>query len=179
MNPPVTVEPELERSETHRHRSTNRLGVAGTVLNLIGLGLAIYLTYEHFSSSASFICPANSFIDCEKVTESSYSTFLGVPVALAGLFYFVVALPLFVPAAWRSASPWFQWARWAWSAVGMVSVFWLIYGELDLGAICLYCTGVHIVTFGLLVLTAVGSVLLVDTDGDPDDGMIPAGDPGS
>lgn len=144
------------------------LGIVGTVLTLIGLGLAIYLTYEHYSSTASFLCPVNSVIDCEKVTQSRYSEFMGVPVAPAGLFYFVVAFPLFLPMAWRSVSPWFQRARWLWSAIGMASVLWLIYGELELGAICLYCTGVHVVTFGLLVVTAIGSVVLIDDPGEPD-----------
>lgn len=149
-----------------RTRFATRFGVTGTILAGVGLGLSIYLTYEHYSSSASFLCPANSTINCEKVTESSFSEFLGVPVALAGLFYFVVAIPLIVPAAWRSTNVWFDRARWVWVAIGMISVFWLIYGELDVGAICLYCTGVHVVTFALLVLTAVGSVMLIDADAD-------------
>ena len=153
-------------------RTATRFGVAATVLNIIGLGLAIYLTYEHYSATPSFFCPANTTINCEKVTTSSYATFHGVPVAVAGLFYFVVSIPLQLPVAWRSDAPWVRMARWAWAAIGMISVFWLIYGELDLGAICLYCTGVHLVTFLLLVLTAIGSASLIPTDdpgelGDP------------
>ncbi len=168
MNPVVATVAD-PATDTARERLANRLGIVGAALGVVGLGLAIYLTYEHYSTEASFYCPAGTVLNCEKVTESSYSTFLGVPVALAGLFYFVVAIPLFLPAAWRSINPVVQRARWAWVAVGMVSVFWLIYGELDVGAICLYCTGVHVVTFALLVLTAIGSVLLVDDDGDFDD----------
>ncbi len=150
-------------------RTAGRYGVAATVLNLIGLGLAIYLTVEHYSASPSFLCPANSTINCEKVTTSSYATFAGVPVVLAGLVYFVVSIGLHLPAAWRSPSAWLRRARFAWVAVGMISVFWLIRAELELGAICIYCTGVHIVTFLLLVLTAIGSAsLLPDDDGDDD-----------
>lgn len=154
-------------------RAATRLGVVASGLVLVGLGLSTYLTIEHYSASPTYACPSNSVIDCMKVTQSSYSTFLGVPVALAGLAYFVVGLPLHLPAAWRSSRDWVTRARWAWAGIGMVSVFWLIYGELEVGAICLYCTGVHVVTFALLVLTAIGSVVLLpdgaadDLDADP------------
>jgi uncharacterized membrane protein len=138
-----------------------RYGIVATVLNLIGLGLAIYLTVEHYSTTPSFACPATGAIDCLKVTTSNYSNFHGIPVAPAGLAYFVVSIPLHLPVAWRSANAWIARARWAWVAVGMASVFWLIHAELELGALCLYCTGVHVVTFLLLVVTAIGTASIV------------------
>lgn len=138
-----------------------RYGVVATVLNLIGLGLAIYLTVEHYSTTPSFACPATGAIDCLKVTTSNYSNFHGIPVAPAGLLYFVVSIPLQLPVAWRSANAWIARARWVWVAVGMASVFWLIHAELELGAICLYCSGVHVVTFLLLVVTAIGTASIV------------------
>ncbi len=147
-------------------RAATRLGVAATALVVIGLGLSVYLTVEHFSAAPRYACPTTTVVDCVKVTSSSYSTFLGVPVAVAGVVYFVVASPLYLPVAWRSGNAWIQRARWAWAGIGMVSVFWLIYGELDVGAICLYCTGVHLVTFGLLVLTTLGSAVLIGGTAD-------------
>lgn len=141
--------------------TATRIGVAATALAVVGLGLSIYLTVEHFSATPNYACPVTSVVNCEKVTASSYSTFLGVPVAVAGVVYFVVAVLVHLPAAWRSPSVWLTRARWAWAGIGMLSVFWLVYGELDVGAICLYCTGVHVVTFALLVVTAVGSAVLV------------------
>ncbi len=150
-------------------RTATRIGVAATTLAVVGLGLSIYLTVEHFSATPDYACPVTSVVNCEKVTSSSYSAFLGVPVAVAGVVYFVVAVLVHLPAAWRSRSVWLTRARWAWAGIGMVSVFWLVYGELDVGAICLYCTGVHLVTFALLILTAVGSALLVPGGGTSDD----------
>lgn len=152
------------------NRTAGRYGLVATVLNIIGLGLAIYLTVEHYSTSPSFACPETGTVNCVKVTTSSYSTFLGVPVVLAGLVFFVVSIGLHLPAAWRSPKVWLTRARWAWAVIGMISVFYLIYGELSVGAICLYCTGVHIVTFLLLVITAIGSAALI-----PDEDLI-AGD---
>ena len=150
-------------------RRASRIGWVASVLNLIGIGLAIYLTVEHYSTTPTFACPATGAIDCLKVTTSQYSNFHGIPVAPAGLFYFVVSLPLQLPIAWRSTNVWLTRACWAWVAVGILGVFWLVHAELTLKAICLYCTGVHVVTFLLLVVTAVGAATLVPLEVDAAD----------
>lgn len=147
-------------------KPATRFGVVATVLNIIGLGLAVYLTIEHYATTPSFACPVTGAIDCLKVTTSNYSNFHGVPVAPAGLAYFVVSFGLHLPPAWRSTNAWLGRARWAWVALGMASVFWLIHAELELGAICLYCTGVHVVTFLLLVVTAIGTASLAPAPED-------------
>jgi uncharacterized membrane protein len=66
------------------------------------------------------------------------------------------------PWAWRARARWIHVARFALSIVSMCFVLWLIYAEIEIiGAICLYCTGVHLVTFTLLiVLTRVSPVQL-------------------
>ncbi len=150
-------------------RAATRFGIAASALSLVGLGLSIYLTVEHYSSSPSYLCPANSVLNCERVTESAYATFAGVPVAVLGIVYFVASVPLHLPVAWRARNLHLERARWAWAAVGMVAVFWLIWGELEVGAICVYCTGVHLATFGLLVLTAIGSAWLTPEEDPTDD----------
>ena len=80
-------------------RTATRFGVAGSALNAVGFGLSVYLTVEHFSATPSYLCPSNSVLNCLKVTESSYSEFLGIPVAIAGVVYFLVSVPLHLPAA--------------------------------------------------------------------------------
>ena len=156
-----------DTSQQRANRFANRIAIVATVLNVIGLGLALYLTIEHYSATPSYACPVNSVLDCAKVTSSSYSSFMGVPVAPMGLVYFLVSIPLHLPVAWRSTVKWVGIARWVWVALGMASVFWLIRAELELEAMCLYCTGVHVVTFLLLVLVALGSgmrPIVIDDD---------------
>jgi uncharacterized membrane protein len=96
-----------------------------------------------------------------------------IPVAILGLAFYVAAVPLFSPWAWRLTgririSPW-RWRPVAWLAVtqrglgwlrlasvivGMGFVMYLIYAEVyQIGDVCEYCTGVHIVTFLLFCLT--------------------------
>lgn len=129
--------------------------VAGLVLCLAGLGVATYLTIEHFNTSLQLACPDTGRINCQKVTTSQYSHVAGMPVAVLGLVYFVVSLGLFSPQAWRSSSPAVRWARLGWVVVGMVMVLYLVWAELfGVSAICLWCTSVHAITFLLFVLTA-------------------------
>ena len=129
--------------------------VTTLVLAVAGLLAAAYLTFEHFTSSTSLACPDTGKINCAKVTSSSYSTFLGIPVALLGLVFFLVLIPLVVPAAWRAEGPRVHLARLGWVSLGMLSVLYLVWAELfQVRAICLWCTGVHVVTtlvFGLVV----------------------------
>jgi uncharacterized membrane protein len=135
-------------------------------LALIGLGLSIYLTYLHFNHSTTFAgCPATSHVNCLKVTTSSQSEIFGhIPVAVTGLIYYVVMVALVSPWAWRMANPWVWWARLAGAIGGVGMVAYLVFVEaVQLKAICLYCTGVHIITF-LLFLAILAAYLLRPLD---------------
>jgi uncharacterized membrane protein len=133
--------------------------IAGLTLSLIGLGLAGYLTYEHYTSSTSLTCPAGGgIVNCLKVTTSQYSKIGGVPVALLGLIFFLVMVPLQTRRAWASASTVLRSARVVWSVVGVGTAVWLVYAELfKLNAVCLWCTFVHIVSLLLFIVTAFGT----------------------
>jgi uncharacterized membrane protein len=135
--------------------------IAGLALSVVGLGLAGYLTYEHYTSSASLSCPAGGgIVDCLKVTTSQYSKIGGVPVALLGLVFFVVMVPLQTRPAWASPSPVLRTARVVWSVVGVGTAVWLVYTELfKLHAVCLWCTFVHIVSLLLFIVTAFGTAV--------------------
>jgi uncharacterized membrane protein len=135
-------------------------------LSIIGLGLSIYLTYEHFSGSNSLAgCPQGPTENCLKVTTSSQSEIFGhIPVSLTGLIYFVALVALCTPWAWRIANDWITWLRLAAVISGVGMVAYLVFVETaQLKAICLYCTGVHITTF-LLFLTVLAAYLLPPLD---------------
>lgn len=132
--------------------------VSSLLLSLVGLATSAYLTYEHYSTSATLACPETGAINCVKVTTSSYSELAGVPVALLGLLFYVGVTTLCLPALWRSASPWVSRARLLAVASGVVFVLYLVWTELfRIDAICLWCTAVHVTTvalFGVVVLAA-------------------------
>jgi len=124
------------------------------VLSLAGLGVSIYLTIAHFTDKPLAGCSESGAINCTKVTTSPQSFVFGIPVAVLGLAFFIAAVGLMSPWAWRWARREVALIRIASLVVGIGFVLYLIYAELFIiGAICLYCTSVHAITFLLFVLT--------------------------
>ena len=90
-----------------------------------------------------------------------------IPVAILGLAYYVAAIPLFSPWGWRwkgiprlgVTQRVIGWIRLGSAIVGMGFVMYLIYAEFQIGSVCEYCSGVHIVTFLLFCLTVVAGAL--------------------
>jgi uncharacterized membrane protein len=128
--------------------------LATLLFSVLGLADSIYLVYQHFSHAASFAgCPDNSGINCEAVTTSAWSHLFGMPVSVLGLAFFVFMVAVNSRWGWRARWQVVHWARLASVIVGMVFVLYLVWAELyRIGAICLYCTGVHGITFILFAL---------------------------
>jgi uncharacterized membrane protein len=143
-----------------RTRNVRWAWPASLPLAVIGLALSGYLTYAHYQK-VKLICSDKGTINCAKVTTSSQSEIFGhIPVALTGLVFYVVMVALVTPWAWRATNPWIGRARLAGAVAGMGMVCYLVFVEaVQLKAICLYCTGVHTVTF-LLFLTILAAYLL-------------------
>ncbi|HEX7164695.1 MAG TPA: vitamin K epoxide reductase family protein [Trebonia sp.] len=133
------------------------LQVVSFVLAILGLAISAYETYAHFNGSHLAGCPTggNGTFNCTAVITSPQSMVFGViPVAILGLLFYVAAVPLFSPWAWRMQRREVHLVRLGSVIVGMGFVMYLIYVELyQIGDICEYCTGVHIVTFLLFCIT--------------------------
>jgi uncharacterized membrane protein len=72
-----------------------------------------------------------------------------------GLGFFVVMSILSSPRVWRRSARWLALSRTVLAGTGLLFILWLIAAEvLIIGHVCLWCTGVHVVTIALvLVLT--------------------------
>ena len=122
------------------------------LLAIIGLGISTYLTIVHFDTAIQITCVNKAGFNCAKVTTSGESYFLGIPVAVLGLFQYVAMVGLCSPWAWRSPRREIHLARLAFAVVGMGFVLWLFSAEaLIIKAFCLWCSGVHVVTFIMLI----------------------------
>jgi uncharacterized membrane protein len=140
------------------------------LLTAIGIGLATYLTIAHYDTHISLVCSAKGAIDCEAVTTSAQSKVFGIPVALLGLAYFVGMIPWHLPVAWRSADPRIRIGRLIYGLSGIGFVCYLVYAEaVIIKKVCLWCTGVHITTLVLFVVTVFASALSIPTDAVTDD----------
>lgn len=132
---------------------------------ITGLVVSTYLTIEHFTSSTTLACPDTGRVNCAKVTSSSYSTVVGVPVALLGLLFFLALLPLLTPTAWGATSSWVRRARLAMVTVGLVFVLYLVWAELfRIHAICLWCTAVHLTTLAVFTLVVFAEAYRVPSE---------------
>lgn len=128
---------------------------------VLGLLVSVYLTYEHYTGSSTLACPATGAIDCAKVTSSAWASILGVPVAPLGVVFFAVMLVLCRPTMLRRDDRRLDLARLGFCGVGLVMALYLLWVELfQVHAICLWCTGVHILTFLLFATLLIGNVFV-------------------
>jgi uncharacterized membrane protein len=123
-------------------------------LSLAALGVSIYLTIVHYSSTNLLVCSASGTINCEKVVTSPQSMVFGVfPVAVLGLAFYVFMVAINTPWAWRSPLRLIWWARLGGIITGIGFVLYLLYAEfIQIRNICLWCTSVHAITFVLFVM---------------------------
>jgi uncharacterized membrane protein len=158
------------------------------LLAIAGLGVSAYLTYTHFTDAKILGCAESGTVDCTKVTTSSQSMVFGIfPVALLGLLFYVFAVPLLSPWAWRlrpaavrpspSPGPWglsrlthnLGTIRLVSLIAGMGFVIYLLYAELfQIDAICLYCTSVHAITFLIFILVVLAAAVWGVRPSEPD-----------
>jgi uncharacterized membrane protein len=133
-------------------------------LCILGLGLSTYTLWVHYHPSA-LACPlASGTVDCQAVLTSAQSVVLGIPVPAFGLAFFFGVGVLCLPTAWHSARPGVHWARLTWVVVGIGMVVYLITTELfTIRKICLWCTGVHIVTFALFIIVVTSTPALLQS----------------
>lgn len=118
------------------------------VLATVGLGVASYLTYVHYSGSPP-VCTAGG--SCLKVQTSIYSKLAGVPVALMGLIGYVAILASLLAPENEST----RFATLVFTLAGFGFSGYLTYRELfSIHAICEWCaSSAAIMT--ILVLLAI------------------------
>jgi uncharacterized membrane protein len=133
--------------------SRRALKMTMIVLTTIGLGVASYLTYVHYSG----IKPACSLGgSCEKVQTSAYSHLAGVPVALMGLIGYVSIMVLLLARESETT----RLATVAVTAIGFGFSAYLTYRELfSIHAICEWCVSSAVI-MTILVSLAVWRFLL-------------------
>ncbi len=135
----------IDRKNSPDNRDLSPLSIAIFVLSIIGVLVSAYLTYAHFTTATVLACPETGIINCAKVTTSAQSHFLGMPVSVLGLAFYIVFAGINFPTIPRSRN--LNILRFVMSAGSVLFILWLIYAELVLiNNICLWCSVVHLVT---------------------------------
>jgi uncharacterized membrane protein len=121
-------------------------------LALAGIFISLYLTLYKLGLIGELSCSIGS---CETVNLSKWSRFLGLPVAVWGLLFYIDVFVLSVLGTLRRFEdlPVISLVLVAQAAVGVLFSAWLTYLELGvIHAICIWCvTSAVIVTLILLV----------------------------
>jgi uncharacterized membrane protein len=140
--------------------------VSCLLLSIIGLAGSIYLTVSHFDSHISLVCPDQG--PCNRILTSNTSHFVGIPVPVLGLAYFVPMTLLCLPAAWRSADRRIHLARLILSILGVGMIIYLLVEELFIiKALCVWCSIIHLVGFLLFVIVVTTSPAVLAHDDGP------------
>jgi uncharacterized membrane protein len=136
------------------------------VLGVVGLGIAIYLTYVHYSGIQPVCTAGNS---CIKVQTSQWSKLVGIPVALIGLIGYVgIVASLLAPDGEET-----QLATLGLTLVGFGFSAYLTYRELfSIHAICEWCVSSAVIVTILMCLSVWrflrGDPTLHESRSDPD-----------
>jgi uncharacterized membrane protein len=125
------------------------------VLAIVGLGVASYLTYVHYSGTRPACTAGDS---CLKVQTSEWSKAFGVPVALIGLIgYIGIVLSLLAPDREETRI-----ATLLMTLVGVAFSGYLTYRELfTIHAICEWCASSAVI-MAILFLGAAARYLMGD-----------------
>ncbi len=128
--------------------SDRTMRITMIVIAGLGLGVASYLTYTHYTNTA-VLCSISH--GCETVQHSSYADLAGIPVALIGLLGYVLILgSLLAPSSETT-----RLATMTFTMIGFGFSAYLTYRELfSINAICQWCVS-SAIFMTLLVCLAV------------------------
>ncbi len=120
--------------------------------SLIGVAFAGISLYQHvelvneLKISPSF-CNISESFNCDKVNESEYATFLGVPIASYGVFYYLIMLvwSLYFLFSKKIKNETFANVSLVFSTGAMIYSAYLFYvSEFIIGTLCLNCIAMYI-----------------------------------
>jgi len=135
-----------------------KLLLAFGLLGLAASGMSTYVHYRLLTDPGyTSFCDVSSTMNCTQAYLSRYGTIFGVPVALAGVLYFVVILLLTSadvrgnPAARESATGYI----FLLSIVGLAMVMYLGWASyFQLHTVCLFCATTYVAVVAIFIMSA-------------------------
>ncbi len=134
--------------------------VAIAAMAVVGIGIAVYLTIEHYGK-VPLVCSSTGLVDCASVLTSPYAVVPGtqIPITVPGLLWFIVSggmAGIAISAAWRNVAPPARLldAQRVWGGFGILTILYLVFVEIvKVHRICAWCTGVHVLVLATFCLT--------------------------
>lgn len=134
-------------------------GLILAVLDVIGLGIALYLSVVELQGGVPVCGPIHG---CEEVARSEYSRIAGIPVAVFGVVLSLVLLSLAI-AWWKTDLYVLLLAHYGLSLAGVIFEAYFMYLQIFvIGAVCIWCT-----SYGLSLIARFVIALIVWVRGSP------------
>jgi protein-disulfide isomerase/uncharacterized membrane protein len=123
-----------------------------------GLLIMIYSAISHYRVHTDILyasfCAISDAVNCDRVSQSTYSIFLGVPVPVWGILGYIFFLILLLFAGKRNADN-----RRIWSLLFIIALFFTIYSlilahilKFEIKVYCIVCIAGYAINFTLLYL---------------------------
>ena len=130
------------------------------VFALVGLAASAVASYVHYKlltvPSYESFCDVSSTVNCAQAYRSAYGSFMGVPVAAAGVIFFAIAAIL-AGFAGRSTSTARENAPgyiFVLSTIGLAFVLYLAWGSyMVLGVFCILCAITYVSVIALFIIS--------------------------
>ncbi len=138
---------------------SNRIRIICLFLSVAGLVLSYALTrnfYMHLLGGRTSECTITSFIDCDKVSASAYSSVAGIPISVFSFALHLLFSAIFVSGLFVKSME----ARGAFEgialvlsfAAALVSVALAVISFVIIKALCIYCVVLQIVNVAIFVI---------------------------
>ena len=139
---------------------SNRVRWWIVVLSIVGVVAAGTSTYTHFQlvrdPGYTAFCDVSAAVSCAQVYQSRFGSVQGVPVALAGVLWFLLVLLLAFADARVSERSQQNIGGYllVWSTLGLAIAMYMAYASFFvLQTICLMCSVVYAAVIGIFILT--------------------------
>jgi uncharacterized membrane protein/protein-disulfide isomerase len=139
------------------------------VFAALGLGASSMSSYIHYKlltdSSYTSVCDVNPALSCSEAYLSPYGSLWGVPVALAGVIFFMVVLLMAgvgarpTSAARESAAAYI----FALSSIGLAVVVYLAWASFQLHTLCLFCATTYGAVIAIFVISGKATTFSMTT----------------
>lgn len=139
---------------------------AAVALALVGIGVALYMTYVEFSSAQAICGPIG---DCNAVQKSAYAKIMGIPVGLIGAIGYLAILAGLLWQRFRkdALTGYLPPAILGMAAFGSLFSIYLTFLEIFvIKAVCIWCLSSAIIITLLMLLSLVPAANWLSVSGE-------------
>lgn len=129
------------------------------ILSLVGIFVSVITIQQYYDLReglpASKFCDLGGLFDCGAVNNSVYAALAGIPL---GIYAIAIYCVIFALTVWHWRCKRKHLPLWLAMITGITfvySLFLFAISKFVIGALCLYCTIIHLINFGLFITSIV------------------------